>query len=210
GVARVVAGKVALRRAPVDLRQLAGQRLQVLRPELDALRQRVAFSVAPGPLVVDGDAQRLGQVITHLLTNASRHTPAGGRIELSLERAEDEAVIRVRDTGVGLPPERLAHVFEQFAQAEADGDPGGQPEARRKMGLTLVHRLVELHDGRVSACSGGPGKGSEFIVRLPLRPAEAVPVAPAAPEEKPRAVARRVLVIEDNPDGREMLRRMLL
>jgi signal transduction histidine kinase/ActR/RegA family two-component response regulator len=208
-VYRVLAGKVAVPRVPVDLRQVAAGCLQALAGEFEAMRQRVTFSAGAGPLTVEGDAQRLGQVVTHLLTNASRHTPQGGRIELSLERDDGEAVVRVRDTGVGLPPDRLPHLFEQFAEAEAEADLENQPKARLKMGLTLVHRLVELHDGRVSAWSRGPGKGSEFIVRLPLKAAEAVPVPAAAPEELARAVPRRVLVIEDNADGREMLRRML-
>jgi signal transduction histidine kinase/CheY-like chemotaxis protein len=208
-VYRVLAGKVAVPRVPVDLRRVAALCLQALAGEFEAMRQRVTFSAGAGPLTVEGDAQRLGQVITHLLTNASRHTPQGGRIDLSLERDDGEAVVRVRDTGVGLPPDKLPHLFEQFAEAEAEADLENQPEARLKMGLTLVHRLVELHDGRVSAWSRGPGKGSEFIVRLPLKAAEAVPVPSAAPEEPARAAPRRVLVIEDNADGREMLRRML-
>jgi CheY-like chemotaxis protein len=141
-----------------------------------------------------------------LLTNAVRYTPPGGKIELRLERREGEAVATVRDSGVGIPPAQLPHLFEQFG--EGDDALERRPEGGLKMGLTLVHRLVDLHDGSISATSPGPGKGTEFIVRLPVKAEVAGPTAPAKAMLPPPTM-RRILVVEDNPDGREMLRRML-
>jgi signal transduction histidine kinase len=204
-VYRVLAGKVPLQRGPVDLRDLASRCLQNLAAEASGQEHRVRLTGASGPLAVDGDARRLGQVITHLLTNALRHTPPGGRIDVHLSRVGDHAVLSVRDTGVGFAPEMLPHLFDQFTEAEEASDES--PRGRLKMGLTLVYRLVELHGGSVSASSPGLGQGSEFVVRLPLAEAS-VTAGPRAPTQV-AVVPRRVLVVEDNRDGREMLRCLL-
>lgn len=206
-VYRVLAGKLVLQRVPVDLRELVGRCLATVAPEVDAQRQQLALSAGDDALFVEGDARRLEQIVTHLLTNAVRYTPSGGRIELSLGAEDGEAVIRVRDTGIGLSPELLRNLFDQFAEV---GDlPDDRPEGGLRMGLTLVRHLVKMHGGRASASSAGPNQGSELVVRLPLR---AAPIEPAtAPTATPRvrSAPRRILLIEDNPDSRETLQLML-
>jgi CheY-like chemotaxis protein len=144
-------------------------------------------------------------VIVHLLRNAMQYTPAGGKIELNLARDGNKAEFVVRDSGVGMVQEQLAHLFDLFREEE--GLLKHRPHGGLKIGLTLVHRLVELQGGTVSANSEGPGRGSEFVVRLPLaREGEKI-LAP--PRGRPGAVSRRILLVEDNPDGRETLQLLL-
>ncbi len=204
---QILAGRLVLKRVPVNLRDLVGRCLAGVAAEVDAQRHSLVLTGGSGaPLIVEGDPQRLEQVVTHLLTNAIQYTPPGGRIELNLARDQGEAVIRVRDTGVGIAPAVLPRLFHQFTEADFPED---RPEGGLRMGLTLVQHLVTLHGGKVSASSPGPGKGSEFVVRLPLREATAEAGAePAEVAPVPRAI-RRILVIEDNPDNRETLRLML-
>jgi signal transduction histidine kinase len=133
-------------------------------------------------VVLDVDPVRIEQVVTNLLANAARFTPSGGSIDLTVEREGADAVIRVRDNGIGITPEKLQRVFELFAQA--DRLPGAVPHGLG-IGLTLVRRLVELHGGHVVARSGGRGQGSEFEVRLPLSVAGAAPPASAAEAASP-------------------------
>jgi CheY-like chemotaxis protein len=157
------------------------------------------------PVWADLDETRMEQVITNLLSNALRFTPAGGTIDVSLKAHEGEAVLRVADSGVGISADMLPRVFDMFVQGgrEHGGGPGGLG-----LGLTLVRRIVELHGGTVEAASEGPGRGSVFTVRLP---AIAVPAEPADQPPPPRSAdeRRRVLIVEDNPDARETLRAML-
>jgi signal transduction histidine kinase len=117
-------------------------------------------------VLVDGDRVRLTQVVANLLNNAAKYTPPGGRVRLSVGREGPEAVVRIADTGVGISPEDLPRVFELFAQV--GGHEGRFGQGGLGIGLALVKRLVEMHGGRVEARSGGPGQGSEFVVRLPL------------------------------------------
>ena len=144
--------------------------------------------------------------VFNLLDNALKYTPAGGRVEMTVARDGGESVIRVRDTGMGIAPEMLRHVFELFMRADA---PLARSRGGLGLGLTLVHRLVELHGGRVSATSEGVGRGSEFVVSLPLIAPAAVAAGPAERVSVPPAPPRRVLVIEDNPDARNALRALL-
>lgn len=152
----------------------------------------------------DADPTRIEQVIVNLLHNAFKFTPAGGAVQIELVRARDEAVLTVRDTGVGIEPEDLSTIFDPFAQA-------AQTPARVQgglgIGLTLVRRIVELHGGSVTAVSAGKGKGSEFTVRLPLSLASPRPAAPMV-DGGSRAV-RRVLVVDDNEDASESLALLL-
>jgi CheY-like chemotaxis protein len=163
----------------------------------------LSVDVAREPMAVDGDAVRLEQLVSNLLHNAARYTEGPGHIAVRLGREGDEAVIRVSDDGIGIAPAMLERIFEPFVQGERAR---GRPAEGLGIGLTLVKNLVELHGGGVGARSEGPGRGSEFVVRLPL----AAPAPPAAPE-KPRAVAapshrsRRVLVVDDNVDAAESL-----
>jgi signal transduction histidine kinase len=198
-LSRVNYDKIALRREAVDLGIVAGDAVQATRALLDERGHRLTLTLGATPLIVDGDPTRLAQVLSNLLQNAAKYTPPGGRIELTAAAEGDEAVVRVTDDGAGIAPEMLGRVFEPFAQLDASLDRSG---GGLGIGLTLVRRLVELHGGRVSARSAGPGMGSTFEVRLPLgRPAESV----EAKDATPTSGARRVLLVEDNADGRNML-----
>ena len=203
-VARVTSGKIDLRMQVVDLHELARRCLDALT---HAGRTREHHVTLEGdPVQVHVDASRLEQVVNNLLDNALKYTPAGGRIVVSTERAGDEAVLGVRDTGKGIPADVLARVFDLFVQEPQTLD---RSRGGLGLGLALVKRLVELHGGSVSASSAGPGQGSEFVVRLPApvttgderRPVTAVPVGAPSP--------RRVLVVEDSADARESLRMLL-
>ncbi len=198
-VARIAGGHVRLDRECVDLRSIAEQSLESARHRIERKRQRVALSLADRPVAVIGDAVRLQQIVGNLLSNASKYTQPGGSIRIAVAPEDEEAVLTVRDNGVGIPTDRLESIFELFAQVNPTL---ARTEGGLGIGLTLVKRLVELHGGRVKAASEGAGQGAEFVVRLPLarealpserRPVETV-VAP-----------QHVLVIEDNDDGREML-----
>jgi CheY-like chemotaxis protein len=143
---------------------------------------------------------RLAQIICNLLNNASRNTGTGGKITITLEREEDDAILRVKDTGVGIPPEALPKIFDMFTQVDRSL---GRAQGGLGIGLSLVRGLVELHGGSISAHSEGAGRGSEFVIRLPLT-ADVVADMPA-PVKPRHSDPRRVLVVEDNPDAAESL-----
>jgi PAS domain S-box-containing protein len=201
-VSRVVAGKVALRLQPVDLGQVA-RRIATLHG--GPAGSRHVISVHTAPVWVSADPTRVEQVLTNLLANAVKYTPAGGEIAITVERDGDRAVLSVRDTGVGIRAELLPRVFDLFVQADRslERSAGGLG-----IGLTLVRQLVQLHGGTVEASSAGPGRGSTFTVRLPILADPPQVGGDAHPAVA--APARRVLVIEDNEDAREMLRNLLL
>lgn len=202
-VARVTRGKITLHRGPVDFGRLAGRAVAVMsatgRLGMHELR------VDCGEAWVDGDETRLEQVVTNLLENAAKYTPQGGRIDVRVHPDGADAVLEVEDTGVGMSPELLPRVFDLFSQGERTLD---RSQGGLGVGLALVRRLVELHGGRVSARSDGPGRGACFSVRLPREQ------APARALARPRAQAEadkklRILIVEDNADGRETLAMML-
>jgi CheY-like chemotaxis protein len=197
-VARLVHGKIELRRSPVDLARVLDDAVEEARPLLEKHGHRLDRRGPPGPLPVEGDATRLEQVFVNLLNNAAKYTPPGGHVRLEVEAAGGQARVRVRDDGGGIGPDMLGQVFEPFAQADRslERSAGGLG-----IGLTLVKRMVELHEGTVTAASDGPGRGSTFTVTLPLRA--------AAPPGGEAGAAVRVLLIEDNDDAREMLQDLL-
>jgi PAS domain S-box-containing protein len=213
-VSRFNRGHIELRRAPVDLRHVVQHSVEARRRSLEEKGLHLEVAVPPGSesLWLNGDATRLEQVVSNLLDNARKYTGPGGHVfvGVTVERTGQErhAVLRVRDTGIGMSPELKARVFELFVQAQ-------QQLARSSgglgIGLTLVRRLVELHGGEVTAHSEGEGKGSELVVRLPLEAEQAVPSpAPEKPlESREEPSARRVLLVEDNEDTREVLRELL-
>ncbi|HVJ79734.1 MAG TPA: PAS domain S-box protein, partial [Planctomycetia bacterium] len=179
-VSRITGGLIELRREPIDVEEVALQAAEMAKPFLEERGDELAIEFPDEPLLVDGDVTRLTQVVFNLLNNAVKYTDAGGRIELVVGREEDDAFIRVRDNGSGMKPELIPKVFDLFTQGERTLD---RSQGGLGLGLTLVKRLVEMHGGRVAAASEGPGKGSEFTVRLPLLPtdlAEAVAAAAAA------------------------------
>ena len=167
-LSRVRCGKVTLRREVVDLAALCSNAIEMSQPLIQTRRHHLELAPSDEPLWVRGDSTRLLQVLSNLLTNAAKYTPDGGHIWLSAATEDDAAVIRVRDDGAGISKEMLPRVFELFTQ----GGGGGNASAEGLgIGLALARRLVELHSGTVEACSEGPGRGSEFVVRLPLNPA---------------------------------------
>ncbi|HEY7512321.1 MAG TPA: MASE1 domain-containing protein, partial [Vicinamibacteria bacterium] len=205
-VSRITRGRIELRRERVDLRESAARAVEAARPLLDTRRHALALSLPAEPVVVDADPTRLEQVIGNLLHNAARYTADGGEIVLRAAREHGEAVLRVRDTGIGLSPDMLERIFDPFVRSERA--PRRAPEGLG-IGLTLVRSLVEMHGGSVGASSAGPGLGSEFVVRLPLAPPATAAVAAAVPAPPAPVAAgspgKRLLVVDDNVDGAETL-----
>jgi signal transduction histidine kinase len=208
-VSRITRGKIDLRRERVDLADVVRNAVEISRPQIEAGRHELAVELPHEPLPVDGDPVRLAQVLANLLNNSSKYTPEGGRIGVTVGRQGEEAVVRVRDNGIGIPPERLPHIFEMFAQLDRDQD---RTQGGLGIGLTLVRSLVQMHGGTITAHSEGAGRGSEFVVRLPLAPrASAPPPAEASAGRggAPAAPRRRVLVVEDNVDSARTLGMLL-
>jgi PAS domain S-box-containing protein len=195
-VSRITRGKIRLRRRVVDVAGVMQGAVEAVRPLLDERRHRLRVSVAPGTMWLDVDPTRLEQVLSNLLGNAAKYTDAGGQVDFSASLEGGEVVIRVRDTGIGIPADQLSQVFELFAQGDRTL---ARSEGGLGIGLTLARELTEMHGGTVSASSEGEGRGSEFAIRLP---AAGRPEAADAPEGPPEGVPRhaRVLIVEDNVD----------
>lgn len=202
-IARVTTGKIGLLRMDVDVADIAEHCVETMRARAEARRVNLTFHHTLGRAVVLGDAVRLEQVVNNLLSNAIKYTPRGGAVEVFVETDANEVVLRVRDDGKGIAPEMLTRIFELFMQGDTTLD---RTEGGMGVGLTLVKKLVDLHRGTVHAYSRGPGNGSEFVVRLPASESQRNPrpVEPTLP--KIQAAKRRILVIEDNSDIRDLLR----
>jgi signal transduction histidine kinase/DNA-binding response OmpR family regulator len=206
-VSRISSGKIQLRKGPVDLGEAVARAVDSSRPLIEALRHDLSVAVAPEPILLVADSARLEQILSNLLNNAAKYTEPGGRIELEAGRDGDDAFLRVRDSGIGIAPELLPRVFDLFTQAERSLD---RSQGGLGIGLTLVRRLVELHDGSVSVSSAGVGRGSEFVVRLPLGKVAKGDHGGAGHARPPvDATPKRVLVVDDNEDGARLLSRML-
>jgi PAS domain S-box-containing protein len=203
-VSRISRGQIILRREPILLASAVSLALETAGPLMESRSQRFSSAAAADAIWVEGDATRLAQVIENLLSNASRYTEPGGAISLVLQREASDAVVKVRDTGIGIAAEILPRVFDLFVQAERTPDraPGGLG-----LGLTLARRLTEMHGGRLEAFSAGPGQGSEFVVRLPLLAEEPRAETHARPGSVrvQETVKRRILVVDDNADSAEAL-----
>jgi PAS domain S-box-containing protein len=208
-VSRITRNKLELRREPVDLASVAQQALEAARAPFEAAGHRVTVSLPPDPIRLHADPTRLAQVFGNLLQNAFKYTEPGGEIRLSLTREGDEAVVKVADTGVGIPADMLPRVFELFMQVDHKGNHSGEGLG---IGLSLVKRLVELHGGTVSAHSDGQGRGSEFTLRLPVHDGATPGSRARGPSEEtsgPPGRLCRILVVDDNKDSAESLALLL-
>ncbi|HKU42998.1 MAG TPA: response regulator [Polyangiales bacterium] len=211
-VARVTQGKIGLRRDPIDLCAVLESAMDHARDtKLDPRHQHLDCDVPDTPVLVNGDATRLEQVFTNLLDNASKYTPDGGRIQVSVKTRNGdsgpEAHIAIRDNGQGITSETLPKIFALFSQADV---PIARSLGGLGVGLTMVQALVELHGGTVKATSPGRGQGSEFEVVLPALPQETRAATPSSPPEaEGTAQRRRVLLVEDNCDALEVLSDLL-
>jgi PAS domain S-box-containing protein len=194
-VSRINQGKVRLRKGPVELGPIISRAVAMVRHHIDGRKHELQVSLPHEPVWLDADPTRLEQVFANLLNNAAKYTEPGGRIAVLAERREQEVVIAVKDTGVGISPEMLQKVFDLFTQVERSSD---RSQGGLGIGLTVVRSLVEMHGGSVSA-SSTPGEGSVFAVRLPVIETPAAE-RPESAVDKPTTAPRRILIVDDNPD----------
>jgi len=206
-VARITRGTIELRRERVDVAMVLNAAVEASGALVQRARHQLMLSPPAQPLAVEGDPTRLIQIVTNLLDNAAKYTDPGGRIWLSAEQEGDDAVIRVRDSGIGIAPELLPRIFDMFTQAGMSLD---RSQGGLGVGLSLVERLVKLHGGTVSAYSGGLGQGSTFTIRLPALAPQRPPVAEHRPVPPITNEHRcRVLVVDDNEDSVDSLAMLL-
>jgi CheY-like chemotaxis protein len=206
-VSRISRGKIELRKERVELAPIVNHAVETLRQLCDSLGHEIDVALPNKSLYIDGDVIRLTQVVGNLLNNACKFTDRGGRIWLSVEDEGNQAVVRVRDTGIGLDADQLDRIFELFAQVDNSLE---RARDGLGLGLTLVKKIVEMHNGTVEARSAGPGQGSEFVVRLPLLRGQPL-VPPRQPSSaKPAAtVPRHILIVDDNRDSARSLALLL-
>lgn len=201
-VSRITTGRIHIKQERIALNGVVERAVETTRPLMDQCRHEFTMSMSPQSIWIFADAARVEQVIINLLTNAAKYTPDRGQVSLTVEQAADEAIIRVRDTGVGISAELLPHIFELFTQAERSLD---RSQGGLGIGLCLVQRLVELHGGKVEV-SSTLGQGSEFVVRLPVMLLTVTPPK-SSPEvaDETGGPSLRVLVVDDNKDAAESL-----
>jgi two-component system CheB/CheR fusion protein len=206
-MSRITRGIIELKRRTLDLRQSVEDSIEVARPMIDGVQHRLTVSLPGQPAWVDADPTRLAQIVGNLLQNAAKYTDPGGAIAVRLDLRDEDIVLSVRDTGIGLSPEMRARVFEMFSQVHKSIT---SPRGGLGIGLAIVRRLVELHGGTIEVHSAGLGQGTEFVVRLP-RAATPVMTVPAPPRVVPlfRRERKRVLVVDDNEDAVDSLAALL-
>jgi two-component system CheB/CheR fusion protein len=195
-VSRISTGRIYLKRAQVDIRAIAECGVETVRLLIEQRRHVLAVNLPALPIWIDGDATRMEQVVVNLLNNAAKYTDEGGHIWMTLQQEGNEAVLQVRDSGVGIAPELMPSVFDMFTQADRSL---ARSQGGLGIGLALVQRLVEMHGGKVTVHSV-LGKGSEFVVRLPVMLAPNPPPPPPAEKPKLTGPSLAVLVVDDNVD----------
>jgi signal transduction histidine kinase len=206
-VSRITQGKVALRKERVDLAAVVQDAVETSRSLVEAGGHRLTITLPPKPVTVNADRTRLAQVFANLLNNSAKYTARGGNIDLSVERHGTDVVVRVKDDGVGIPPDMLPRIFDTFMQVDRSLE---RSQGGLGIGLSLVRALVDMHNGTVEARSDGHGKGSEFIVRLSDAVAVEVRAEPAGGQETGMTESSyRILVVDDNRDSAISLAMML-
>jgi CheY-like chemotaxis protein len=213
-VSRITRNKLQLRKEIVDLAMVVRNAVETSRPLIEKAGHELTVTLPVEPIHVEADESRLAQVFSNLLNNAAKYTEQGGRIWLTVETARggmqspDEVIIRVKDTGVGIPPDQLPHIFDMFTQVDHSLE---RSQGGLGIGLTLVKSLTEMHGGTVEVLSEGRGKGSEFVVRLPIvSESPAQQQSPAEDECNAAAGPCKVLIVDDSEDTATSMRTILL
>ena len=200
-LSRISQGRIELRQERVDLSQVLHHAIETIRPSVDHAGHKLTVKLPSQPMYLHADPTRLAQVFGNLLSNSCKYSDPGCHISLAVEEQGGEVLVSVKDTGVGIPPDMLSKIFDMFMQVDHSLD---RSQGGLGIGLTLVQRLVEMHGGAVSAFSEGEGRGSEFVVRLPLLSEAKQPLQPMPKEAAARTI-RRFLVVDDNRDSAESL-----
>jgi two-component system CheB/CheR fusion protein len=206
-VSRITRGKIQLTRQVIEIRSVLSRAVEMVSPLLEKRRHRLVFDVAAEGLPVDADGMRLSQVFQNLLNNAAKYSDSGAEIRLSASSRGDDILVEIRDHGIGIAPDLLPRLFQQFVQGERAID---RSEGGLGLGLTIVDSLLELHGGSISAHSEGLGHGSSFVVTLPRAPEAGPPtLVEAPPAPRVQAQPRRVLIVDDNVDAAQMLEELV-
>jgi len=201
-VSRITQGKLVIRKEQVLFATVVDHAVEAIRPLTEQMGQQLTVTLPQQLLMVDADLTRMAQVFVNLLNNAAKYSAPGGHIQLIAERQRGEVVVTVKDTGMGIAADQLSRIFEMFTQVDRSVE---MSQGGLGIGLTLVQRLVEMHGGRVEAMSEGLGKGSEFVVRLPLVVEASQPQEPGGAAEHSARSPLRILVVDDNRDGADSL-----
>ena len=207
-VSRISRNKLELRKEFVELATVVNRATETSRPLIEAAQQKLLVSLPEEPVLLDADSVRLAQAFSNLLNNASKYSEKGSQIWFQAEHEGDEIIVRVRDTGIGIPADKLPNIFDIFMQVDRSIE---RSQGGLGIGLTLVRQLVQMHGGSVEVRSDGPGRGSEFVVRMPVV-IVAKPSGEVKSDNKPNGLttaARRILVADDNRDSADSLSMML-
>jgi PAS domain S-box-containing protein len=205
-VSRITRGKLELKMERVQLHLVLNSAVETSRPLIEQMGHELIVTLPKEPIVVDADLTRLAQVFVNLLNNAAKYSDRGAQIRLIAERQGSDVVVTVKDNGIGIAADQLPHIFEMFTQVDRSLE---KAQGGLGIGLTLVQRLVEMHAGQIEAHSDGPGKGSEFVVRLPVVVEASVPPKADKRHEGDMTSSLRILIVDDNRDSADSLAMML-
>jgi CheY-like chemotaxis protein/two-component sensor histidine kinase len=207
-VSRITRGNINLSREPVAVTTIVARAIETIQPLIAEQRHELTVDVPEDSLEVEGDLTRLTQVLGNLLNNAAKYTDPGGSIGVTVRRVGTDVEIRVRDNGIGIPPELLPRLFQLFTQVDGAAH---RAQGGLGIGLALVRQLIQMHGGSVTAYSQGPGQGSEFLIRLPLRVRayRDATAMPDVPLHEPGRPGHRILLADDNRDALESLATLL-